>query len=101
MTRNNLCKGPYVSRGFSLVELMVSLTIGLFLMIAVMATYIGSSGAARMAEAQGRMNEDAHAALTILTQQLRMAGSNPKRANYMVDPPVNPVFGAGTFVVLP
>jgi type IV pilus assembly protein PilW len=58
-----------------------------------------------MAEAQGRMNEDAQAALTILAQQLRMAGNNPKQANYTSasagDPTSdrNPVFGAGTYIV--
>ena len=72
---------PARIRGFSLVELMVSLTIGLILMVAVVSAYLGSAGAGRMAEAQGRMNEDAQAALGILTQQIRMSGNNPKRAN--------------------
>lgn len=95
------------SRGLSLIELMVSLTIGLILMVAVVSAYLGSAGASRMAEAQGRMNEDAQAALTILSQQLRMAGNNPKQANYpSATPPPgdptsdrNPVFGAGSYVV--
>jgi len=64
-------------RGFSLIELMVSLTIGLIIVIAVISAYLGSSSAARMAEAQARMNEDAQAVLNILAQQIRMAGDNP------------------------
>lgn len=60
---------------------MVSLAIGLIISAAAFSAYLGASGAARIAEAQGRMNEDAQAALTILTQQLRMAGNNPKQAN--------------------
>lgn len=87
------------NRGLSLIELMVSLTIGLILMIAVISAYLGSAGAGRMAEAQGRMNEDANAALTILTQQLRMAGNNPKQPNYTDVPPRNPVYGTSTFIV--
>ena len=85
-------------RGFSLIELMISLTIGLIIAGAAFAAYMGTSGASKMAEAQGRMNEDAQAALSILTQQLRMAGNNPDQAN-RVDNPVatlssrhNPVY---------
>lgn len=86
-------------RGLSLIELLVSLVIGLVLMIAVVSAYIGSSGATRMAEAQARMNEDAQAALTVLTQQLRMAGNNPKQSNYTSAAPRNPVYPAGTYIV--
>ncbi len=66
-------------RGVSLIELMISMTIGLIIMIAVISAYLGASGASRTAEAIGRMNEDGQAALTILTQQLRMAGVNPSQ----------------------
>ncbi len=69
------------SQGFSLIELMVSLTIGLIIAVAAVSAYLGAASAGKMAEAQSRMNEDAQAALAILTQQLRMSGSNPKRAN--------------------
>ena len=86
-------------RGLSLIELMVSLVIGLVLMIAVVSAYVGSAGATRMVEAQGRMNEDAQAALTILAQQLRMAGTNPKQPNYTSASPRNPVYGPNTFIV--
>ena len=58
---------------------MVSLTIGLVIMLAVVSAYLGSAGAGRTAEAIGRMNEDAQMALTILSQQLRMAGVNPSQ----------------------
>ena len=87
------------NRGLSLIELMVSLVIGLVLMIAVVSAYLGSSGATRMAEAQARMNEDAQAALTVLTQQLRMAGNNPKQAYYTSGAPRNPVYDNTTYIV--
>ena len=67
------------AKGFTLIELLVSVTIGLVLMIAVASAYVGSATASKVAEAQGRMNEDATAALNILTQQIRMAGDNPRR----------------------
>ena len=81
MTRYRRSCGLQCSKGFSLIELMVSLAIGLIILAAAFSAYLGASGAAKMAEAQGRMNEDAQAALTILTQQLRMAGNNPKQTN--------------------
>lgn len=79
--------------GLSLIELMVSIAIGLVLMIAVVSAYLGSSGASKMAEATGRMNEDAQAALSILSQQIRMAGFNPRQQLYDVTTPRNSVYG--------
>ena len=79
-------------RGVSLIELMISLTIGVILILATMVTYLGSATASRMAEAQGRMNEDAYAALNLLSQQLRMAGNNPVQPNRPVQSPTNPVY---------
>jgi type IV pilus assembly protein PilW len=67
--------------GFSLIELMVSLTIGMVIMLAVVSAYLGAAGAGRTADAIGRMNEDAQMALSILSQQLRMAGVNPTQAD--------------------
>jgi type IV pilus assembly protein PilW len=87
------------SRGLSLIELMISIVIGLVVTIAAVAAYTGSAGAARMAEAQVRMNEDAQAALNILAVQVRMAGNNPKRVNYTNAMPSNPVYDTTTFVV--
>jgi type IV pilus assembly protein PilW len=91
--------------GFSLVELMVSLAIGLVIMVAVMSAYIGSAGAGRMAEAQSRMNEDGQAALSILSQHIRMSGNNPDQPNRVDDlnPALsslrNPVYGATSLVL--
>jgi type IV pilus assembly protein PilW len=80
------------SRGLTLVELMVAMTIGLVIVLATIGAYIGSAGAGRMAEAQGRMNEDAQAALAILAQQLKMAGNNPNQPNRVEDSRRNPVY---------
>ena len=86
-------------RGISLVELMISIAIGLVLMLAITSIYVSSAGAGRVAEAQGRMNEDAQAALTILSQQLRMAGNNPLQPNYASTTPRNPVYDTTTYIV--
>lgn len=90
--------------GFSLIELMVSLAIGLLISAAAFSAYLGAASASKMAEAQGRMNEDAQAALTILTQQLRMAGSNPDQANRADGSRIDPVYspyGTATFSTTP
>lgn len=68
-------------RGMTLIELMISITLGLFITISVIGAYLGISNASRTAEAIGRMNEDGQIALTILSQQLRMAGVNPSQPN--------------------
>lgn len=72
---------PRRQAGLTLVELMISMVIGMVIVLAVITAYISASRAARVAESTGRMNEDAQAALTILTQQLRMAGANPAQPN--------------------
>jgi type IV pilus assembly protein PilW len=68
-------------RGLTLVEMMVSLTIGMVLIVSLVGAYLGTSGSGKVTEALGRMNEDAQSALSLLSQQLRMAGSNPIQAN--------------------
>ena len=81
MTRHSLSQGAHRSQGFSLIELLVSMTIGLIIVVAAGSAYLGASTAGKVSEAQSRMNEDAQAALNILTQHLRMAGGNPNQAS--------------------
>lgn len=89
--------------GFSLIELLVSIAIGLVIMAASMSAYLGSSTAGKTSEAQSRMNEDAQAALSVLTQHIRMAGNNPEQPNRIdnLNPSMssvrNPVYGVTTF----
>jgi type IV pilus assembly protein PilW len=86
-----------LTRGFSLIELMVSLTIGLVIAVAAVAAYLGTAGASKLSDAQARMNEDGQAALTILSQQIRMAGNNPDQRNRTELSRRNPVYGATTY----
>lgn len=71
----------HLRTGFSLIELMISLAIGLIIAGVSFYAYLGTARATKMAEAQGRMYEDGQAALIILSQQLRMAGANPPQTN--------------------
>lgn len=81
---NNFHQRRTVQAGFSLIELMISLTIGLVITVAALSAYVASSGAGRIADAQARMNEDAQAALATLSQQIRLAGTNPVQAGRLV-----------------
>ncbi len=96
--RRPLASSP--SMGFSLIELMVSLAIGLIIVVAAMSAYLGAASSSRMSDAQSRMNEDAQAALNVLVQQIRMAGTNPVQANrldvYGHNPVYNPTYVGGS-----
>ena len=92
MRRQHFLSASSCAKGFSLIELMVSLTIGLIIAIAAFSAFLGSSSASKMAEAQGRMNEDAQAALSILTQQIRMAQNNPNQSGRTKESQRNPVY---------
>ena len=85
-------RNPHRARGFSLIELMVSLTIGLVIAIAAFSAYLGASSSSKMTDAQSRMNEDGQAALAILAQQLRMTGNNPRQGNRLDPYGRNPVY---------
>ena len=105
MTRHSLSPRSSRNRGFSLIELLVSMTIGLVIVAAAGSAYLGASSAGKVAEAQSRMNEDAQAALNILTQQLRMAGNNPIQANraaaFRNNPVFDPTYVGGTSTAYP
>ena len=60
--------------GFSLVELLVAMTIGLVLLGAILTLYMGTSLAARQSHTVSRMGEDASIALETLARHIRMAG---------------------------
>ncbi|EAZ99026.1 PilW family protein [Marinobacter sp. ELB17] len=92
MTRHLRSPESRYLQGFSLIELMISLTLGLIIIGAALSAYVGAAGAARMSEAQGRMYEDAQAALTILTQQLRMAGNNPDQTDRLDTSVKDPIY---------
>lgn len=79
-------------QGFSLIELMISMTIGLVIIGAAMLAYLGSSNASRAASEQAQMDETAQAALNILSQQIKLAGANPVQASRTEEFRRNPVF---------
>lgn len=97
MNQPRLSPAAWRLQGFSLIELIVSMAIGLIVLAATFSAYLSGSGASKIAEAQGVMNEDAQAALSILTQQLRMAGNNPDQPNRTDLSRRNPVYAASGY----
>jgi len=61
-------------QGLSMVEVMVSLVIGLVVVGAVMVSYLSAGKLSRQQAAYAEMNENAQIALGILTKDLLLAG---------------------------
>lgn len=61
-------------RGFSLVELLVSMTIGLFLLGGVFSVYLESQSTRRTAETIARMQEAGRIALMQISAEAQLAG---------------------------
>lgn len=63
-----------VANGFSLVELLIAMAIGLVLIAAILSIYLGSSLAGHQSDTVSRMSEDASIALETMARHIRMAG---------------------------
>lgn len=61
-------------RGVSLVELMVSMTVGLFLLGAVALIYVNTSSSSRSSALESEMNENASIAMELLQRQIALTG---------------------------
>lgn len=68
----------YPQRGFSLIELLISMVIGLVVIGAMMAAYLGTGVSSRNTRALAQITEDASVALNVLRSQIGMTGyANP------------------------
>lgn len=68
-------------RGFSLVELMIAMALGLFLTGAALSVMLSNRQAFRTAENLARMQENARTAFELMARDIRAAGGNPCGAN--------------------
>jgi len=74
------------SRGYSIVELLVALVIGLVLLLGVMAVFVTSRTSFDASETQAHMSDDGRFAMTLFGEDLRMAGTwGPNSFTNMVD----------------
>lgn len=90
-------------RGFTLVELMIAMTIGLFLVGGALAVYLQSRQAFRTADRIARVQELARYAMDIIEPDVRMAGlwgnalsaaGGANIANAVADSVISPNCGA-------
>lgn len=63
--------------GFTLVELLVGMTIGLFLLGGVIALFIGTKQSYSATEAASRLQENGRYAIEVLSREIRKAGFRP------------------------
>ncbi len=64
-------------RGFSLIELMVALVLGLIIVGGVVSLFVSNQQAARANEGLGRLQENARVAFELMAREVRQAGGNP------------------------
>ncbi len=74
MKRDCTSRAPRAQRGLTLVELMISLTIGLIVLGALTYIFVGSRGTYRVSENLARVQESGRFALDYIAQDLRMTG---------------------------
>jgi len=67
---------PRHQTGFSLVELMIALTLGLIVLLAISSIYIGSQQTYRVQEDNARIQEAGRYALEVIGRSIRQAGAN-------------------------
>lgn len=79
-------------RGVSLVEVMVSLVIGLVVVGAVLVSYLSSGKSTRQQAAYAEMNENAQMALTLISRDLLLAGYAQVTGIPAVVPPAVSIF---------
>jgi type IV pilus assembly protein PilW len=67
--------------GFTLVELMVSMSIGMVILAAVTTTFMSQTRIYNAQEQINEMQQNARGALDIITREVKMAGYNPNGAS--------------------
>ena len=83
-------EGPAMKRqhGFTLIELMVALALGLILTGAVLSAFVANRAVYAATESLGRVQENARAAFELMARDIREAGGTPCNSTVL---PVNVV----------
>lgn len=76
MTRPRLRRAR-AQRGLTLIELMVSLVLGLLLVLGVISVFLTNQQAARTNQGLARLQEGGRIAFELMSRELRQAGGNP------------------------
>ena len=67
--------------GFTIVELMIGMTVGLFLLAGVIGIFISTQQAGRTTDSLSRIQENARMAFELMARDVREAGGNPCKNN--------------------
>jgi type IV pilus assembly protein PilW len=70
-----------VQQGRSLVEVMIALTLGMVVLLAVSSMFIGNRGTYRSMDEKARLDEEGRLALQLLVQHVRMSGYGSLTSN--------------------
>ncbi|HLT05029.1 MAG TPA: prepilin-type N-terminal cleavage/methylation domain-containing protein, partial [Pseudomonas sp.] len=70
--------------GVSLIELMISLTLGLLVVGAAIGIFASNKAAYRTTQNLGRLQESGQIAFELLSRDIREAGSNPCDVNHAI-----------------
>lgn len=86
----------YTQRGFTLIELMISIVIGLIILAAVLGMFITMIKSDSDNLKSIRLNQELRAAMSLITRDIRRAGANRNAAvDSSTTPPTNPFSVAG------
>ena len=82
--------------GFTLVEIMVALTVSLILMVGIMQLFVGNKQTSRLGSGVGEVQQAGNVAIELLAENMRMAGyvGCSKKAPLTVSA-MNPPFAVG------
>jgi prepilin peptidase dependent protein B len=87
----NLKITKYKQRGFTLIELMISIVIGLIVLAAVISMFVTMIKSDNDNLKSIRLNQELRAAMSLITRNIRRAGANQNAAvNSSTTPPTNP-----------
>ena len=86
------------ARGFTLVELMIGLAVGLFVSLAAISIFVSTRSLQTVSSSDSRRGENARLALDLLHKDFRSAGFDGCRAR-LADPPIS-LLNAGSALFL-
>ena len=85
------------ARGFTLVELMVGLAVGLFVALAAISVFVSTRTLQTVSSSNTRMGENTRLAMDLLQKDLRSSGFLGCRS-LLADPPVNLLVAGNLFL---
>ncbi len=77
MSQRNPARVPRAQRGFSLIELMVALILGLLVTAAAIGMFMSNSRTHNATQSLGRIQENARLAFEVMSRDMREGSGNP------------------------